>query len=580
MFRAAGRAVWLPVALCLFLTAAASALVHRAERTAEEAQFANDVISARARIHERMESYMAVLRAGAGLLSRPSPVTSPEFRVFVERLKLEDQYPGTQGIGYTARFGAVDAAAATAEARRLGWTNVSIWPETPRDEIHAIVLIEPLDVRNRAALGYDMHTEAKRRDAMDRARDTGDVTLSGKVTLVQEIEARKQPGVLMYSPVYSGGSVPRSPDERRAKLKGYVYAPLRAGDLLHGIFGDEKPRVVFDLYDGDEPAEDGWLYTSVPGIRPTDDVTVVRMPVAGQVWTARFARAPVPAGTLSLTLVVAVLGTLLSAIVLLVTRARERARAREVRATASALASQELLRLKEMFIGILGHDLRSPLNAIALGSDFLLRKHKDDAETVEMLRGVRSSVSRMTRMIEQILDLTRARLGGGIPIVEKSMELGPVVREVVEEIVLGTPEASIEVEAVGDLRGSWDGDRLAQVFSNLIGNAVRFRSGAPVRITVDGTAPDRVVAAVHNAGVIPPSLLPVVFEPFRRSPTEASTSSSGLGLGLYITQSIVGAHGGTISVTSTEGAGTTFTVVLPRDGAREMGVAPARTVTA
>ncbi len=580
MLRAAARAVWLPVALCLLLTAAATAFVHGAEAQAERARFRNDVIAARARVHERMESYVAMLRAGAGMASQTAPVTSEEFSRFVDRLELEQAYPGTLGVGYSARFGPVTAAEATAEAHRMGWTNIAVWPDTPREEVDAIVLLEPLDARNRAALGFDMGTEATRRDAMDRARDTGDVALSGKVTLVQEIEREKQPGFLLYSPVYAGGAVPSSLEERRAKLKGYVYAPLRAGDLFQGIFGDEQPGVAFELYDGETIGEGSWLYASDGRVRATADAGVERLPIAGRVWTARFVPATRASPGFSLTVIVAALGLLLSAVVFPVTLARERARAREVRATATAMASEEMLRLEGTFVGVLGHDLRSPLNAIALGTTFLRRKHADDEETAAMLDGIRSSVGRMTRMIEQILDLTRARLGGGIPLVKKPTQLGGLVSEVVDETVRGTPGVSIEVEAVGDLGGSWDVDRLAQVFSNLLANAVRYHGEEPVRVTVDGTAPDRVVAAVHNAGVIPPPLLPVVFEPFRGTAATAPGSGAGLGLGLYITRSIVESHGGTISVTSAEGSGTTFTLVLPRDSEHHPRAVLAPMVTA
>lgn len=575
MLRGWTRAAWLPVVLCLLLTAAATALVHRAERIAERAAFASDVLEVRARIHERMESYMTALRAGAGVLSQPEPVKADEFHRFVDRLRLTDQYPGTLGIGYSRRFDTPDPARATAEAHELGW-DVTPWPDTPRDEVHAIVLLEPMNARNRAALGYDMHTEATRRDAMDRARDTGDVALSGKVTLVQEIEPEKQPGFLLYSPVYTVDAVPRTVEQRRATLKGFVYAPLRAGDLFEGVLGQELPGVAFELYDGYTTSPETWLYASDHRIRSTSDVAVERLPVAGRVWTARFERVPLPSTAPSLTLVVAALGILLSAVVLAVTLARDRAREREVRATATAKESEERLRIKQMFIGILGHDLRSPLNAIALGTAFLRRKHEGDPQTVAMIDGITSSVSRMTRMIEQLLDVTRASLGAGIPVVKKRAELATIVHDTVDEIRRGAPSATIEVETVGDLEGAWDADRLAQVFSNLLGNAIRYQRDEPVRVTVDGTAPDRVVAAVHNAGVIPPSVLPVVFEPFRGSGEPRGGAVAGLGLGLAITRAIVDAHGGTIAVTSSEGTGTTFTVMLPRDGAPATGAAPQR----
>ena len=169
-------------------------------------------------------------------------------------------------------------------------------------------------------------------------------------------------------------------------------------------------------------------------------------------------------------------------------------------------------------------------------------------------------------MIDQILDLTRARLGGGISVSPRSIDLTTVVGDVVDEVQHAYPEHRIDVEAHGDLRGLWDSERLAQVFSNLVGNAVKHAEGAPVRVELSGAAPDRVVATVHNAGVIPPELLPIVFDPFRSGTRKGR--SEGLGLGLFITRTIVQAHRGRIDVETTNDRGTTFSVVLPRDARR------------
>jgi signal transduction histidine kinase len=554
---------WCAFTLCLLLTVAVSVHVAQAERDSEKLRFAVAAMSARDRIEARMASYVAVLRSSAGLLSRPQPLRADEFRVYVERLALREHYPGTQGLGYIAHFGAVTVDDATARAHADGWTSLSVWPPTPlRADVNAVVLIEPPDERNRAALGFDMGTEATRREAMDRARDRGDVALSGKVTLVQEIEVAKQSGFLLFSPVYEGGAVPPTVAERRAKLKGYAYAPLRAGDLFEGIFAGDPSTVAFEVYDGDDVGAASRLYASRRRIEPTDDVSVERIAVGGGVWTARFVPAPLARATIPLALVVAALGAVLSVVVLFVTRARERALARELRATADAMATAETLRLKQMFVGILGHDLRAPLSAVQLSAEVLRLKNSDPA-TLDVVARIRASTDRMARMIDQVLDLTRGRLGGGIAVTAKQVELGALVRDVADEIVRANPRCLVEVRTSGELDGAWDADRLAQVFSNLLGNAVRYCLDAPVGVMVDGTLSDRVVVSVHNAGNIAPDLLPVVFDAFRGR-RDRRRDASGLGLGLYITRAIVEAHGGTIDVVSSEAEGTMFTMVLPR----------------
>lgn len=557
------RVAWLALFLCLALSAAATSVVAYEERLAARARFGTTVVAARERIAARMAAYVALLRGSAGFFSRTQPMTAADFRMFVERAKLADHYPGTLGIGYSHRFGNVSPADATASAHHFGWTHIRVWPEEPRDEVHAIVLIEPLDARNRAALGYDMRSEDTRREAMDRGRDQGTAALSGKVTLVQEIDEAKQPGFLLYLPTYEGGKVPVALEDRRAKLKGYVYAPLRANDLFRGILGSDLSTVAVEVYDGDRVNPAKFLFGAGTPKDDFRDAHVEQLSIAGRIWTARFDRDRGAKTPFPLALDVAALGGVLSFMVFLGVRAREEARVRELRAAASELASKEMVRFTELFIGILGHDLRNPLSAISLAAQNLAKRHSADAETSKALTRILSSTQRMTRMIEQLLDVTRTRLGGGMPLTTKPCDLGAVARDTVDEIYRARPDCKITLDDVGDLQGTWDEDRMAQVFSNVVGNAVQYCAGAAVHVELSGAAPERVVAKVHNGGVIPPALLPVLFEPFRRGDS-ASRSSGGLGLGLYISRSIVEAHGGTISVTSTDREGTTFTIKLPR----------------
>jgi two-component system sensor histidine kinase/response regulator len=225
----------------------------------------------------------------------------------------------------------------------------------------------------------------------------------------------------------------------------------------------------------------------------------------------------------------------------------------------------ETLRLNEMFTAVLGHDLRNPLSAILTTADVLERRIPDEAVQRAAVR-IRASGKRMAGMIEDVLDLARARLGNGIPVKPEPGDLALVAQRVVQEHQVTNPPCPIELTAQGDLTGSWDGNRLAQVTSNLIGNALQHgRQEHPVRVLLDGTALDRVVLSVSNAGTIPWELLPRLFDPFR-SGEQSQERKGGLGLGLYIVQQIVQGHGGKIDVTSGEGPGsiTTFRVELPR----------------
>jgi len=225
----------------------------------------------------------------------------------------------------------------------------------------------------------------------------------------------------------------------------------------------------------------------------------------------------------------------------------------------------ETLRLNEMFAAVLGHDLRSPLDVVLTASR-LLEQVADDGDTVRRTaRQIRSSGQRMSRMIEDMLDLARARLAGGIPVQPEAIDLETVVRRVVHECEAAQPRARIDVTVAGDPALTADPDRLAQVVSNLLGNALQHGTpGEPIRVRLDGCAPETVLLAVENAGEIAPDALPHLFEAFKGGTARSRTN--GLGLGLYITQQIAQAHGATVSVTSERGT-TVMLVRLPRRAA-------------
>ena len=218
-------------------------------------------------------------------------------------------------------------------------------------------------------------------------------------------------------------------------------------------------------------------------------------------------------------------------------------------------------RFREEFIGVVGHDLRNPLSAIRTGAQLLLKRGALDARDAAVVERVVASADRMSRMIDELLDFARGRLGGGIPIRRTLVDLHALCTDVIEEARTAHGR-EIRLTLSGRPRGQWDSDRLAQVISNLVGNAIQH---SPAGSTITVTARDEqgyAVIEVNNTGApIPHELLGRIFEPFHRG---SRTESHGLGLGLYIVERIVAAHGGTIAVRSAQEAGTTFEVRLPR----------------
>ncbi|WP_233583625.1 PAS domain-containing sensor histidine kinase, partial [Corallococcus sp. CA053C] len=227
---------------------------------------------------------------------------------------------------------------------------------------------------------------------------------------------------------------------------------------------------------------------------------------------------------------------------------------------------------QEHLMGIISHDIRSPLGAIMNWSRVLAAGGPAE-ETARTSQRIATAAVRIERLTRLLLDFTRARLVGGVVIEPRGTDTQELLSKVAHEFRVAFPQRHIVLEHKGNTQGQWDPDRLAQVVSNLMENALKYGPPeAPVRLSTRGLR-NKVVVEVHNQGrPIPEALLPHLFEPFRQGPQTTRTLKMSYGLGLYIVREIVHAHGGTIEVASTEADGTTFTVTLPRGS----GVSAAR----
>jgi signal transduction histidine kinase len=225
------------------------------------------------------------------------------------------------------------------------------------------------------------------------------------------------------------------------------------------------------------------------------------------------------------------------------------------------LQERETAELREQFIAVLGHDLRNPLFAISAGAEMLLRKHPDPAIDVRV-RNILGSAQRATRLVDDVLDFARGRLGKGIPVnIQPCADLTEAVQQVVTEIRNVHPQRTIHA-SIGDLQGlPCDRARIAQLLSNLLANAVAHGDPAGDIEVIAQVEHDVLMLAVKNQGHIPEAVLPHLFQPYSRP--SASTPQAGLGLGLYIASQIAQSHGGHLHVASTAQSGTLFTFSLP-----------------
>jgi len=256
-------------------------------------------------IINRMLIYQQMLQGGVGLFVASDTVERHEWHDYVNSLSTNKNYPGIQGVGFSKLIAPDEKIAHIAKIQAEGgfFANYTLKPTGERAEYTSIIYLEPLDERNQQAIGYDMFSESTRREAMERARDTGEAALSGKVTLVQEIDENVQAGFLLYLPVYQNGQSHNTIEEKRSALVGYVYSPFRMNDLMHGILGQQPMEIDFHIYDGNQDdilPLDNLMYDEVSEYHIGDDAPsytpqftrLDKLTIAGHTWTVFFATLP------------------------------------------------------------------------------------------------------------------------------------------------------------------------------------------------------------------------------------------------------------------------------------------------
>lgn len=263
----------------------------------DQLRFQGRVQDIHSRIDNRLETYTALLRSGAGLFSASDLVNESEFKTFVEMLGLTEHYPGVQGMGFSRRLKPEEKAAIVEARRSEGVQDFHLWPAVSDEETHAIIYLEPQDHRNRAGLGFNMFLDPTRRSPMERARDTGVPEASGRVTLFKIIDPQAtQTGFLIYAPVYRKGQPASNEAERRAALFGFVYSAFRADDFFRGIVTDAPHETIeFSIYDGEDLKPENLLHQSIdesPSPSQPRFTAATNTIVGGRRWTITYASRP------------------------------------------------------------------------------------------------------------------------------------------------------------------------------------------------------------------------------------------------------------------------------------------------
>jgi signal transduction histidine kinase/CHASE1-domain containing sensor protein/ActR/RegA family two-component response regulator len=298
----------------------------------DQSRYQKTVQELKDRIRLKIDTSVALLRAGTGLFAASDSVEADEFERFVQQFEMQTNYPGIQGIGFALSFTPEERDVLVKKMRAQGMADFHVWPPGQRDAYTAILYLQPKANRNEVAIGYDMFTEPVRREAMERARDTGIPAASGRVRLVQEPEDQHQQwGFLIYEAVYENSAATDTVEERRNALVGYIYSPFRIDDFLTPITSAKNYDVSFEIYDGDVK-EQNFLYGARTNPPPSDSrfTHVDPIPVEGRTWNVRYAIKPSfeRGSSRPLLKYTIITGVLLSLLFFTVTRAEVRARSR------------------------------------------------------------------------------------------------------------------------------------------------------------------------------------------------------------------------------------------------------------
>lgn len=577
--------------VALLLTICATAYLEHSVRSKERERLRSEVQASTAHLTERMETYVELLRATRGLFAaangRPK---SAQFAAFVRSLELRRFYRGVQGIGFSARLRPDEVRGVVAGMHAAGSPHFQIRPAGDRAEYHTILYLEPRSPRNRAAIGFDMSTDPVRRAAMEQARDSGDPVLSGRVTLVQEIERPKQLGFLLYLPVYRKGLPTSSPAQRRAALLGFVYSPFRGGDLFKAVFGAVNGRgTAVEVYDGAEPSSDTLLHDSAadnrmrkPGSARVSDTETVS--IAGHTWTLQFQTSPAFDHDTAANLVPVVfcgglaISALLLALTLLQSQAREEAERVSDELRRSEQELREASRAKDEFLAMLGHELRNPLGAISNALQVMSTREITDPSLQRARAVVERQIRHQTRLIEDLLDVARVS-SGKISLQREVVDLKTIARRAVEGLQWAVDEQQHQLSAeLGDEPVLVEGDpvRLEQVIANLLHNAIKYTPGGGRVALSLHVREGQAVLSVQDSGVgISPEMLGRIFDVFTQAQISIDRSKGGLGLGLTLVRNLVCLHGGSVEAHSAGvGCGSEFLVKLPWLPAAELPASP------
>jgi signal transduction histidine kinase/sensor domain CHASE-containing protein len=522
----------------------------------------------------RFKNYENALKSAIGLVQADPDTSKSEWHTFIESSGVISNNPGIQSVGYSRVISYEQIPVLNEMMASQGKQGYSVHPIEPVKNTYAPVLfLHPETNNNNSAFGFDVYSNPTRRIALDRARDTGKAALTSKVALVQDRPTRDQFGFVLYVPYYSQAKAPANMQERQASIAGFVSAGFRNNTLFSQVVEDKsnKGHYSIKIYDN-KLARENLLYESsnseaINRLTKTHKVTKP-LTIAGTNWVLDYTfddSKVVSSSAKNTPMYILLVGVVTAFLVFFILLMVLKTRSRELQLQ----KEQEVDLAKDELLSLASHQMRTPATGVKQYLGMVLQGFtgKLPSQQKAMLERAYTSNERQLQVINQVLHLAKLE-SGRIVLAKHETNLSDLVRDVVDEqrkeaeshghtVKLQLPKRPIKLEV--------DSHMLRMAIENILSNAIKYtlKSGV-ISVRLKQTT-SNVLVAIKDSGIgIEPKDKAQIFKQFSRLYNEKAAQVSGTGVGLYLADQLVKLHGGTITLESTLGKGSEFTISLPR----------------
>lgn len=572
----------------MLLTIGATYIFHQNEESKVLARFQSETARFKNRLDGKITTYTALLKAGRGFVESENSLSREVFARFVNNLEIEKNYKDVQGIGYAKRVLSSERQSLIKKMRAGDYPNFGIFPETEKNDYQAVIYAEPSET-NSSLLGFDMSSEPSCAAAMQQARDTGEPTATGNITLRNTGEPSPKNEFLIYIPVYKGSKNPVSVEDRQRLLSGFIFSLVNTDNFLNDTQKSlEIDDIAVNIYQTETQPKTLLTQTSYEPEEITDKLTATNeMSVAGRKWLVQYEGLPSfeSQSSVGWTPIIFSTGVAFSLLIFGVTYLESRARAKaenilgELRESEREKAfllegeqkarqfAEESNRAKDEFIAIVSHELRTPLNSIAGWTKILQSENLPESTRIKALQTIDRNLRLQTRIVEELLDFSQI-FSNKKNLSKRQVDLSKIFDEAffeTKESVEAQGISLIKVNNFGDRKIFGDSRKLKNVLINLLSNAVKFTpKGGEIIAELKRDGRMAEINIRDNGQGISAQFLPHIFEHFKQVDSSITRRHGGLGLGLAVSRHIIELHGGTIAAASEgEGKGTVFTLRLP-----------------